>query len=351
MRSFVSAVFFILMTFAASSYAGEQSDLFEVRMLQLDDATEKNAQQALDDSLLKAIRIELIRLTGNPEFLVQPEAETFVQSPKAWLKSYRYEPYEQEGVKVGTWLVFEFDQQRFYRYFQQQGLVIWPMSNRPKTLVMGSQLIAGTLVKLNQSRLSYLPKLNYRNTASQLGLPIETPVQSTDWVYPDADGSNQRVADILQSSDARYLLSFQVISSINGSERYKWQLFNRNGISLLQDDIRNEPEQGYFEETFSELLRLYSASYREQAEFLGSLTLTVDNVQSVEQLTELEKRLKAMKPSVHQVRLTSVEKHQVVFELVYQGEYIRLVNRLAAMPGLVSVRDDAVIGQVNAEWE
>lgn len=351
MRSFVSAVFFILMTFAASGYAGEQSDLFEVRMLQLDDATDKSAQQTLDESLLKAIRIELIRLTGNPSFLSQPEAETFVQSPKAWLKSYRYESYEQEGVKVGNWLVFEFDQQRFYRYFQQQGLVIWPMANRPTTLVMGSQLIAGTLVKLTGETLDYLPKLNYRNTALQLGLPIETPQYATNWVYPDADGSNQRVADILQSSDARYLLSFQVVASISGSERYKWQLFDRSGISLLQGETREEPEQGYFEDTFSELLRLYSAPYREQAEFLGSLTLTVDNIHSVEQLTELEKRLKAMKPTVHQVRLTSVEKHQVVFEVVYQGEYIRLVNRLAAMPNLVSVRDDAVIGQVNAEWE
>ena len=348
MRSFVSIVFFMLITHAVYGYANQKADLFDVRILQNEAAGSK---ASLDDSLLNAIKIELVRLTGNPEFILQPEAETFVQNPKAWLKSYRYEPYEQDGVRVGTFLVFEFDQERFYDYFQKQGLVIWPYVNRPITYVMGSQLIAGTLVKLNQQNLSYSPRLDFRNKANQLGLPYEVPLNEGQWIYPDSsDGFNPRIPDILQGTDAAYLLSFQSISGMDGSERFKWQLFNRNGQSLLQSESTGSTSYTYFENTLQRLMQAYSASYRAQAEFLGSLTLVVKNITSVDRLTKTEDALKNLKPIVHQARLLGVSENQASFEVVYQGDYNRLLDHLQGMGDLQLIQDDAVIGKVIAKW-
>lgn len=348
MRSFVSIVFFMLITHTVYGYANQKTDLFDVRILQNEAA---GSNTSLDDSLLNAIKIELVRLTGNPEFILQPEAETFIQTPKAWLKSYRYEPYEQDGVRVGTFLVFEFDQERFYDYFQKQGLVIWPYANRPVTYVMGSQLIAGTLVKLNRQNLSYLPKLDFRTKAEQLGLPYDVPSTQGQWIYPDSsDGFNPRIPDILQGSNAAYLLSFQVISGMDGSERFKWQLFNRNGQSLLQAEASEGASYGHFDATLQQLMQTYSASYREQAEFLGSLTLVVKDITSVDRLTRTEEALMSLKPIVHQVRLSSVSEKQATFELVYQGNYNRFLEHLQKIADLQLILDDAVIGKVVAKW-
>ncbi|RUM92078.1 MAG: hypothetical protein DSZ27_04480 [Thiomicrospira sp.] len=348
MRSFVSIVFFMLITHTVYGYADPKTDLFDVRILQNEAA---DSQKSLDDSLLDAIKIELVRLTGNPEFILQPEAQTFIETPKAWLKSYRYEPYEQDGVRVGTFLVFEFDQERFYDYFQKQGLVIWPYVNRPVTYVMGSQLIAGTLVKLNRQNLSYSPKLDFRNKANQLGLPYEIPANEGQWIYPDStDGFNPRIPDVLQGTDAVYLLSFQVVSDMDGSERFKWQLFNRNGQSLMQAEASGSSPSVYFETTLQQLMQAYSASYREQAEFLGSLTLVVKDMTSVDRLTKAEEALINLKPIVHQARLSSVSEKQATFEIVYQGDYNRLLEHLQKIDDLQLIQDDAVIGQVIAKW-
>lgn len=348
MRSFVSIVFFMLITHTVHGYADPKTDLFDVRILQNEAA---DSQKSLDDSLLDAIKIELVRLTGNPEFILQPEAQTFIETPKAWLKSYRYEPYEQDGVRVGTFLVFEFDQERFYDYFQKQGLVIWPYVNRPVTYVMGSQLIAGTLVKLNRQNLSYSPKLDFRNKANQLGLPYEIPANEGQWIYPDStDGFNPRIPDVLQGTDAVYLLSFQVVSDMDGSERFKWQLFNRNGQSLMQAEASGSSPSVYFETTLQQLMQAYSASYREQAEFLGSLTLVVKDMTSVDRLTKAEEALINLKPIVHQARLSSVSEKQATFEIVYQGDYNRLLEHLQKIDDLQLIQDDAVIGQVIAKW-
>uniref|UniRef100_Q31GT1 DUF2066 domain-containing protein n=1 Tax=Hydrogenovibrio crunogenus (strain DSM 25203 / XCL-2) TaxID=317025 RepID=Q31GT1_HYDCU len=348
MRSFVSIVFFMLITHTVYGYANPKTDLFDVRILQNEAADSK---KSLDDSLLDAIKIELVRLTGNPEFILQNEAKTFIQNPKAWLKSYRYEPYEQDGVRVGTFLVFEFDQERFYDYFQKQGFVIWPYANRPVTYVMGSQLIAGTLVKLNRQNLSYLPKMDFRNKANQLGLPYEIPSNEGQWIYPDStDGFNPRIPDLLQGTEASYLLSFQVVSDIDGSERFKWQLFNRNGQSLLQAEASGSSSSVYFEATLQQLMQMYSAPYREQAEFLGSLTLVVKDVTSVERLTKAEEALIDLKPIVHQARLSAVSEKKATFEIVYQGDYNRLLEHLQKIDDLQLIQDDAVIGQVIAKW-
>lgn len=351
MRSFVSAVFFTLMTLTAYSYADDAIDLFEVRLLQLDEAEQALSATDIDRQLQQAMRIELVRLTGDPGFLSRPGAQGFLQSPKRWLKHYRFEPYRVDGVVVGRWLVFEFDPNRFYETFQKQGLVIWPLANRPTTLVMGSQRVAGTLIKLTSETLGNLPRLDFRPEAAQLALPVETPDLAAAWVYPDSTGVNARVADLLQTSDARFLLSFQVVATIQGGERYRWQLFDRSGTLALTGQARSTELRQDFYQTFADLIRFYSARYREQATFLGTLTLKVSRLTSADALIELEAALNAMKPVVHQVRLMSVQQKMAEFEVVYQGRYEDLLAKIHALPGLVNIQDDAVIGWVQAVYE
>lgn len=353
MRTFAWVLFFTLMNFVSVSFANTNETLFTVKMVQSEDveareATNKTAN--FKHLLGKAMEVELVRLTGSTDILHQDEAQPMLKQPKKWLKRYRYEAFEQDGVRVGTVLVFEFDKKRFYRYFQQQGLIVWPLTNRPLTLVMGSQLIAGSLVKLDESVLGYIPNFDYRKIGQKFALPVETADSNGRWVYPDSETENIQIPDLMQMTSARFLLSFQVVMDLQGGESLKWQLFDRQGRVLMSEPLKEGAIQTQLNDIFLQLMSYYSAGYREQAQFLGSITLTVNNVNSLDKLTQLETWLTQQKPVLHQSRLNFVTQNQAVFELVYQGDYAKLIDKLATFPGVRLIEDDAIIGKVSMEW-
>ncbi len=360
MRSFLLRGFFIVISvwLTGSAYAEPASlevkvpDLFEIKVLQ-EDGERVRSESAFDRVLQNAMRRVLIRLTGSEDILNQAEVADLLNQPKVWLKSYRYEPYEVEGVKVGSYLVFQFDKGRLYKTFQKQGWVSWPYRNRPTTLVMGSRMMAGTLVKLTSQNMEYAADMDFRHSAEQLGLPIELDSDGQIWVYPEGQSHSQAVADRLQSSSADYLLSFQIESLINGRQHYKWQVFSRSGESVipLVKDMDFASVDAFYDQIFLTLIQAYSASYRQQADFLGVVTLRFDDIDSAAQVSQLESYLKKIKPMVHQVKLVSLKEATVVFEVEYQGSYTQLLERLQALSFLKLVDDNALIGRVDFQWQ
>lgn len=350
MRTFVWFVFFAWMSYLPASLAAADINLFTVKIVETDAEAAQGKRAAFNELLEKAVKIELVRLTGSAEVLSQSETQAILNQPKKWLKNYRYEPYEQDGVRVGTQLVFEFDRERVYRYFQQQGLVVWPLANRPQTLVMGSQLLAGSLMKLDQTNLSYLPNIDYRPIAQQLAMPVQVGSSESVWVYPDAEETHPVAADVMQETEARYLLSFQAVMDVQGGESLKWQLFAKDGSVLLSQPLTDGDTKAQLEQAFAQLMSFYSAGYREQAGFLGSLTLSVNGIDQVDKLNALETWLNQQKPILHQARLNHVTPTQAVFELIYQGDYAQVLNRLAGWPQLKLVEESAIVGQIKAVW-
>lgn len=360
MRSFLLRGFFLAMTLSMQGIAYAESkvvdvklpDLFEIKVLQGDGET-MQSPASFDVVLQNAMRRVLTRLTGSADILNQVEAIDLVKQPKAWLKSYRYEPYEVEGVKVGTYLVFQFDEARLYQTFQKHGWVSWPYRNRPSTLVMGSRLLGGTLVKLTSQNLDYAATMDFRVVAEQLGLPVELDESGKIWVYPEGQNHSQRTADRMQSSQADYLLSFQVDSLVNGKQYYKWQLFSRTGESVipLVKDMEFTSVSEFYDQVFLTLIQAYSASYRQQADFLGAVTLRFDSIHSVDQLKQLEAYLQKIKPMVHQVKLTALEGSRAIFEVEYQGSYSQLLERVQGLSSLKLLNDNALIGRIDFQWQ
>lgn len=359
MRSFLLRGIFVVigMWLSATAYAKPTSlelkvpDLFEIKVLQ-EEGDRVQSDQAFERILQNAMRRVLIRLTGSEDILNQAEVADLLNQPKVWLKSYRYEPYEVEGVKVGSYLVFQFDKGRLYKTFQKHGWVSWPYRNRPTTLVMGSRMMAGTLVKLTAQNMEFAADMDFRHTAEQLGLPIELDSEGNIWVYPEGQSHSQAVADRLQSSSADYLLSFQVESLITGRQHYKWQVFSRSGESVipLVKDMEFNSVDAFYDQIFLTLIQAYSTSYRQQADFLGVVTLRFDGIHSADQITELEMRLKSIKPMVHQVKLVSLKGASAALEVDYQGSYTQLLERLQDLAFLKLVNDNALIGRVDYEW-
>lgn len=337
-----------LLFFALQTQAND--DLFKVNIRLAELKPDETKKQQYETALAKAARIELIRLTGRLDINEQEEVKDFLAKPQSWLSSYRYLPIKQEGVVVGTQVEFLFDQKRIYDYFQQQNLIIWPMERRPKTLVMGTQKLAGTSVQLDRKGLEFLPNMNYRNSAQRLGIPIKIPDSVEMWVSAKNTASDRKVAYILSEAKAQYLMAFEVVTQVNGDNEFFWKLYNQDGIEVKNGQATNRDARLNLDNVFASLLNYYSQPYRDQAQFLGGITLEVSGLNTVEALTALESQLIKQKPLIHQIRLNSLKNYQAKFDVVYQGDYQHLLTRLHELANIEVETEDAVIGQIRAKW-
>lgn len=344
---FVFGVFF----FAAVAHADDV--LFDVTIPLSDSETNLSKQQQIDKALTEASRIELMRLTGRLDVNDDDEFQELLQNPKEWLSRYSYQPILQEGVAVGTQIEFKFDQKHIYQYFQKHNLVLWPYSSRPKTLVLGSQKLGNDTTNLTADALGDNPSLDYRKPAERLGVPVLEPsadMSSSLWIYPLQNALPEQIAFLESQAKADYLMTYQEELTETGEKTFHWELYDKTGKKVLDGQADNTLAMDNLEDIFARLLDLYSQGYRAQADVLGSLTLTLDNVTQLNNLTSIESVLNNMKPMVHSVRLHSLQNYQANFEIIYQGFYTNLLAKIQQIPHVLVTDNDAVIGVVQAKW-
>lgn len=344
-RVFKGALFVVIAL--ASWQVQAEYSLFKVSV-KLKEAESRKAQY--DEAIAKAARIELIRLTGRLDINRQPEVKPFLKKPQNWITSYQYLPIEQEGVVVGNLIEFQFNEKKIYEYFEQQNLLVWPLNLRPKTLVMGTQVLGGSETYLDQQGLKYLPTVDYRNSAGRLGLPIVVPANTKLWTKAKKVEGDKKVAYAISEAKADFLMAYEVFAQTDGTNEFYWKLYNQNGKLVKQGQASNKQTQNNLRNVFASLLNYYSRAYRDQASFLGSVTLEVTNVNSVEQLTELENTLVNLKPLIHQAKLTQLHNFQASFDLIYQGKYEHLLNRLQKVKGLTIEQHDPLTTLIEARW-
>ncbi|WP_157760855.1 DUF2066 domain-containing protein [Hydrogenovibrio halophilus] len=356
-------------TSSSSAEAGtEQSvedfrqNLFDVSVILRGDDV---SPSSITPYLKTALKIELVRLTGDAGFLASDQADTFLQSARSWLRQYRFEAYRQDGVTVGQKLIFTFDDSKLYDAFEQEGLVLWPLEARPSTLVYGSQNRAGELLKLDAGSLQYLPQLDWHNLVAEMALPMtlaesqrlgsESDADAL-WVYPNFDRSaSALVADRLQTGQNDYLLSYQLRQYAERPAELIWQLFDRDGQVVLEqrhqaEDRSPEALSSMFRDMMAALTAFYSRPYRDQAQFIGSVALKVEALASVSQLLKIETALKSLKPVIHDSRLIETNEDKAEFELIYQGTYESLLAYLRGMTSVDMVSNDALSGVIVVRW-
>lgn len=326
-------------------------ELFNVKVALVEPQESETRQQQYDSALAEAARVELIRLTGRLDINEQEEVKGFLTNPRSWLTSYRYLPVKQEGVVVGTEIEFVFDQKRIYQYFQQQNLIIWPSERRPKTLVMGTQQLAGTSVKLDQQRLDFLPTLDFKSSAERLGVPVIVPDNTEMWVTATKVENDKKIAYIISEAQASYLMTFEIINEENGDNQFYWKLYDQTGNLIRDGQASNRLASVNLDNVFANLLSFYSQPYRDQADILGAVTLSVSGLKSVENLTEIEAELARQKPLIHQAKLASIKNNEAVFDVVYQGQYSHLLSRLQQFGNLKLTSENAIISVIKTVWQ
>lgn len=327
--------------------------LFDVKIPLTDTEIKLSKQDQFEQALAKAAQVELMRLTGRLDVKENDDFQELLNAPKVWLSRYSYEPIIQEGVAVGTQIEFIFDKKHIYQYFQKHNLVLWPYGNRPKTLVFGSQKLGNDTVILTKDALENNPNLNYQKPAERLGIPVLEPDVDTPnslWVFPKAEVAPEKIIYLISQVQANYLLSFQEELSETGDKQFYWALYDKQGKKVLSGEADNIAAIDNLEDVFSKLLDFYSQGYRAEADILGSVTLTLGNVTTVEHLNQVETALNNLKPMVHSVRLQTLKDYSANFEIIYQGIYGNLLTKIQNIRHLEVTDNDALIGMIKSKW-
>lgn len=352
MRTFLIPI--ILSIFFAAQSVQAQSDL---NLFVVEKPVEKYHSSQLNDLLTSSMSDLLVRVVGGEAALNHPQAETYIEKARQWVKSYQVENREVDGVVVGQKLVVQFDQNRLLRDFQRDGIQVWPLSERPRTLLIGQWEQQGLQVNLSDESLQYRVDLDYRDYANLLALFMTEPEKEAEFngINPERLVSrnqlNNELVSMANSAGADYILVFKA-DVIGDVSSLVWSLYEReSGERVLQSDETGEDFLSLLQGTFDSLLELYSRPYREGADSYGLMSLTVEAIPSYEALIEMERFLKQLRPALNEVSMVEVDGEQVRFDIFYQGRYSNVVKLMEGVPNLRLIEESLFGSQLKGRFE
>jgi len=308
----------------------------------------KNKGQVLDDLITQAMEVLLVRVTGQKSFLQSRVGKAYLQNPKAWLKTYDITPRMEEGVQVGKNIVFQFAQAKLKAEFSKRFVPIWPQSIRPKTLVMGSLVQGGTLVKLNQDAMRYRADVEFRHYSRQMALPIYLPNTSTNWVFPvDPSLTVSNIQETLARTDNDYLLSFKLTISHRSLPRLSWYLYANSGAVISSAEAKGEDQKILMQTMFDSVMAHYVQINSEKAFNVNQIVLNIHNVTQAEQVLAFERLLGSEHAMVKSFELGSMQADKIEFKIVTQSEYRTIRAWIQSWPQSMFIEDFPNSQQIN----
>ncbi|VAW48960.1 hypothetical protein MNBD_GAMMA04-1704 [hydrothermal vent metagenome] len=346
MRSFRLLILFLLLGFVSSGYANQEAiqskSLFMVTF-PYDEG--QSVEQTLDD----AMALLLVRLTGKKTFLTSRVAQAYLKNPKAWLKTYDITPRLEDGVTIGKNIVYTFDEAKLHKEFHQRFVPIWPLSLRPKTLVVGALVQGGDFIKLDQNTLQYRLDADFRTYPQKIQLPMSLPVAPfksylMDWhLSADTVKTRSAVQAILAKSNLPFLLSFQVVMNGLQTNHLTWALYNSMGEQVLVGKEQGRVILALTNQMFDQVATYYVEHYKsslqqqEKETEKQSILLNIHKIGRLDQALLFERLLKEQPEMIGSVTLVSMQAEQVQYRITPQMSYQAILNWIQRWPQSVLV--------------
>ena len=325
--------FLALLTFQ-TTYA-EQTDLIPDAFFSVSLPFEKQEQRDdqnkkthLDEKAKEAMEVLLLRLTGQKRFVRSTLGQRYIQQANRWLANYNIKPRYEDGVEVGKNIQLNFDALRIKRAFAKQYVKLWAVQSRPKTLVMGSFVQQGRLLKLTAEPLSYRVDIDFREYPEAIELPYFVPNSDDKWIFPiEPQTTRAMIQENLIAHDQQNLLSFKlssVLVSTNDENRINytldWFLFDITGAVLYRNSQVGDSKKELMKDMFSQLAQTYVKRGAAKAINKNQLILNVDRVYSADIIYEVEAQLKAQQPMIRSASLNQIKGHSAQYKIEYQGD-------------------------------
>lgn len=286
-----------------------------------------DSQNLLAEQARKAMQILLLRLNGREQLITSSIGQDYIQNAQNWLSSYNIRPRIEDGVNVGQNIELHFDPARLKKAFKVQHIKLWAANQRPKTLVMGTLVQQGRLVKLDQEILDYRVDVDYRNYPRQLKLPITVAENPSKWVFPvESAPSDNRVQELLIASNHKNLLSFKLLALENNQYELTWFLFADNGSTIAHNMVKGENRQVLIRTMFKAVMQQYVKLSAVENVRKNHVYLNVHGITYGHQVNQLEATLKKQQPMIRNAQLISLQADNVQFDIEYQGDYQAVLN-------------------------
>lgn len=311
----------------------------------------------LDSQTQAAMQILLLRLTGRKQLITSKVGQNYIQHAKSWLASYYIKPRMEDGVTVGQNIELHFDAVRLKKAFSDQHIKLWAVNQRPNTLIMGTFVQQGRLVKLNQEILDYRVDVDYRNYPQQYGLPVLIPEDRGQWVFPvEVNPRDSKVQEILVATNQQNLLSFKLVALGNAQYELSWYLFALNGSTIAHSQSTGSDRQMLMQAMFAAVMQEYVKLSAAESIRKNHLYLNVHNVTYGDQINQLEADLKSQQPMIRKADLVSVQVENVQFDIEYQGDYQAVLNWMKSWPKVsfvnaLSNRQEVDVNALNQQFQ
>lgn len=330
MRSFILLTILGCFFWTKLSWAQTTADLFMMEI-----PIEASEERELEPLFARAMQGVLVRVVGGDSILQTEQANQYINNARQWVRRYAFDNVESEGVVVGRKIIVEFERSRLMNAFERDQIYLWPLSDRPKTLLIGQWEQRGLSVDISAQSLQYRVDLAFEDYTQ--GLALEVSVPADDSFYRDFDLSRlllqEQLPESLQQAwqdtvSQDYLMVFKA-DVIGTMTRYEWALFSlQSGQRVLYADEIGETMMDMLHSSFDQLMAHYSRPFRAGAGSLGLMQLDIGGVSAYADFERLQQDLTAMRPWIQSIRLLRVHTDQLSYEIVYQGHYREILRSL-----------------------
>lgn len=312
---------------------------------------DNHSKKALNDAIRHGMALLLVRVTGQKTFLSTLVAKSYLKNPRAWLRAYDITPRMEDGVQVGQNIVLQFSEQKLNAEFSQRRVSIWPISLRPKTLVMGSLVQQGEVIRLDQETMRYRLDVEFRDYPQQMALPIRLPGSTSNWVRPAVPTQTvSQIQSLLASTNQDYLLSFKLLDSGNSNNLLSWYLYSRTGSLVTQGQQEGPDRQALMQTMFDQTMQRYVTIANQESMDVKQLTLNIYQLTDADQVMAFNALLNSQEGMIISAQLASVEANQIQFTVAYQGEYQAVVDWIRAWPQTFFVGEAPQLYQVDVKF-
>ena len=312
---------------------------------------EKGARNsALNTMIGRGMNVLLVRLTGQKAFLMTETGQDFLSRPRAWLRTYDITPRVEEGVQVGQNIVLRYSERKIRKTLKAAEVSIWPIKSRSTTLVMGSLVQKGELLKLTQENMRYRLDVEFRDDAKLMMLPISLPESTSRWVFPVASSSVvDRVQETLARTDHDYLLSFKLITKGPSKQVLVWNVYSDAGDIILHGQFDGDNRQALMLGMFEQVMARYVEIDSEQSLSVNQFILNVHSVFDTKQIQAFEELFRKQVPMIRSSQLLSVQAGTAQFKVTYQGERRKLLKWILSWEQANLIQDMPDLGMIDVK--
>lgn len=313
-------------------------------------------QSKLDNYFESAIRVLLVRLTGNPDIVLHPVARQLINQPRAWVRNYQLVNRQADGVVLGQDVRVEFNNLRIINQLQQAEIPIWPQVQRPKIVVVGDWLQRGLRADFSQEGLEFRPDLDFRAYPTSIGLTQYYLQSGTDYRANNlipvpaliAPAQIQALQSKFDSTTHLLTLSAQVVGEV---VQLRGQFYHLTSGELLWEQVvLGEQFLVLVDELFEKILREESASYYATLDRVTELWVEVDQIPDAQMLNQLEQALIGNRLIFEQVRLIQIDGRAASFVVRYRGDAVTAMRAIEAAVPLTLIVDDVNLGYVRYQY-